>query len=95
VSPSAEPPAGQGWLHEVKHDGHRLLAIVSGDDLKLISRNGHDRTHLFRAPFDKPAAAGLPPLVLDGEIAVPDEHGGFVYFSNFKSCLWRHRDYGR
>jgi ATP-dependent DNA ligase len=75
VSPSAQPPDGEGWLHEVKHDGHRLLAIVSGDDLKLISRNGHDRTALFRAPFDKLAAAGLPPLVLDGEIAVPDERG--------------------
>jgi ATP-dependent DNA ligase len=56
-------------LHEIKHDGHRLLAIVAGDDVKLISRNGHDRTHLFRAPF-----RGLtgPSLVLDGEIAVPD-----------------------
>ena len=39
VAPSAEPPGGAGWLHEIKHDGHRLLAIVSGDELKLISRN--------------------------------------------------------
>jgi bifunctional non-homologous end joining protein LigD len=76
VSPSAQPPPeGEGWLHEVKHDGHRLLAIVSGGDLKLISRNGHDRTALFREPFDKLAAAGLPALVLDGEIAVPDARG--------------------
>jgi ATP-dependent DNA ligase len=59
----------------VKHDGHRLLATVSGDGLKLISRNGHDRTALFRAPFDKLAADGLAPLVLDGEIAMPDERG--------------------
>ena len=34
VAPSAEPPAGDGWLHEVKHDGHRLVAIVAGNDLK-------------------------------------------------------------
>ena len=75
VSPSAEPPDGDGWLHEVKHDGHRLLAIVAGDDLKLISRNGHDRTQLFREPFEKLLVAGPPTLVLDGEIAVPDEKG--------------------
>jgi bifunctional non-homologous end joining protein LigD len=75
VSPSAEPPDGHGWLHEVKHDGHRLLAVVDGDEIKLISRNGHDRTPLFRAPFNKLITAGLPPLVLDGEIAVPDERG--------------------
>jgi hypothetical protein len=62
VAPSAQPPDGEGWLHEVKHDGHRLLAIVAGDDIKLISRNGHDRTVLFREPF-----RGLtgPSLVLD------------------------------
>jgi bifunctional non-homologous end joining protein LigD len=72
VTPSAEPPGGEGWLHEVKHDGHRLLAIVSGDDLKLVSRNGHDRTHLFSEPFRGLARSSL---VLDGEIAVPDERG--------------------
>jgi bifunctional non-homologous end joining protein LigD len=75
VSPSAQPPGCPGWLHEVKHDGHRLLAIVVGGELKLISRNGHDRTPLFRLPFEKLLAAGLPAMVLDGEIAVPDERG--------------------
>jgi len=75
VQPCLAPPDGEGWLHEIKHDGHRLLAIVSAGEVKLISRNGHDRTALFRAPFDKLVAAGLPPLILDGEIAVPDERG--------------------
>jgi bifunctional non-homologous end joining protein LigD len=73
VSPSAAPPDGDGWLHEVKHDGHRLVAIVAGDDLKLISRYGYDPTALFRGPFEK--LAGLPPVVLDGEIAVQDDQG--------------------
>ena len=27
-STRAEPPEGDGWLHEMKHDGHRLAAIV-------------------------------------------------------------------
>jgi hypothetical protein len=25
VAPIPAPPDGEGWLHEVKHDGHRLL----------------------------------------------------------------------
>jgi ATP-dependent DNA ligase len=62
VTSCPAPPDGEGWLHEIKHDGHRLLAIVDGDDLKLISRNGHDRTPLFREPFDKLVVVGLPPL---------------------------------
>ena len=28
VAPSPAPPDGEGWLHEIKHDGHRLIAIV-------------------------------------------------------------------
>jgi hypothetical protein len=23
-----EPPAGDGWLYEVKHDGHRIAALA-------------------------------------------------------------------
>jgi len=75
VSPGAEPPVGDGWLHEIKHDGHRMLAIVAGDTLKLLRRNGRDRTALVREPFRPLAGADLLPMVLDGEIAVPDERG--------------------
>ena len=38
-------------------------------------RNGYDRTELFSEPFRGLTAAGLPAMVLDGEIAVPDERG--------------------
>jgi len=51
ASTRAEPPEGDAWLHEIKHDGHRLAAIVAGDSLKLVSRNGRDRTALFCEPF--------------------------------------------
>ena len=75
VSAASEPPRGDNWLHEVKHDGHRLVAIVAGaGSIKLLSRNGIDRTPLFRAPF-RDIQYGWRQLVLDGEIAVPDERG--------------------
>jgi len=41
----------------------------------LLSRNGYDRTRLFREPFRPLIDAKLPAMVLDGEIAVPDERG--------------------
>jgi hypothetical protein len=75
VSPCAKPPEGDGWLHEIKHDGHRLVAIVADGAVKLLSRNARDRTELFAEPFRALAAAGLPAMVLDGEIAVPDDNG--------------------
>jgi bifunctional non-homologous end joining protein LigD len=75
VSTASEPPLGDGWLHEVKHDGHRLIAIIDGlGSIRLLSRNGIDRTPIFQFPFRDIARCGRQ-IVLDGEIAVPDEHG--------------------
>jgi len=86
VSPSAVPSEGGGWLHEIKHDGHRVVGIVSGQSLSLISRNGHNRTALFHEPFLL-ADAGLPPMMLDGEIAaVPDERG-VTHFDSLNEAI--------
>ena len=42
------PPAGPGWLHEIKHDGFRIMARRDGAGVRLFSRNGHDFTLLGR-----------------------------------------------
>jgi hypothetical protein len=76
VTPCKRLPPGDGWLHEIKHDGHRLVAILRGDgQLLLLTRNGYDRTRVFQEPFRPLLNAGLPAMVLDGEIAVPDDRG--------------------
>src|SRR5215471_4075115 len=36
------PPAGPEWLHEIKHDGYRMLAHRDGARVRLISRRGLD-----------------------------------------------------
>src|SRR4051812_46270566 len=72
---ASEPPAGDAWLHELKHDGHRLIAVLDGrGGMRLISRNGYDRTEIFQAPFERLAGLGCE-MVLDGEIAAPDDRG--------------------
>lgn len=91
VTSSPEPPTGEGWLHEIKHDGHRLLAVVDGrGNLTLRSRNSYDRTHLFRAPFETLRQAGRE-LVLDGEIAVPDQRG-VTHIDSLNRAMSRHGD---
>jgi bifunctional non-homologous end joining protein LigD len=35
-------PAGPDWLHEVKHDGFRMIVQRDGDPVRLFTRNGHD-----------------------------------------------------
>src|SRR5262249_4937088 len=36
------PPSGPEWLHEIKHDGYRMLAHHDGERVRLISRRGLD-----------------------------------------------------
>src|SRR5215467_14385733 len=68
ASSSARPPEGDDWLHEIKYDGHRIVAVLDQcDGLKLISRNGHDRMPLFRTPFLDLLSYGRE-IVLDGEM---------------------------
>ena len=36
------PPVGPEWLHEIKHDGYRMLALRDGERVRLLSRRGLD-----------------------------------------------------
>jgi bifunctional non-homologous end joining protein LigD len=72
---AAEPAGGTGWLHEIKHDGHRVAVITDGQGSAVLrSRNGYDVTHRFGAAISGLAELGRA-MVLDGEIAAPDEKG--------------------
>ncbi len=68
-------PAGDGWLHEIKWDGYRLLADLVDGVVKLRSRNDLDWTG--RVPEIAHAVAALPvsDARLDGELVVLDAQG--------------------
>ena len=40
-------PSGDLWLHEIKHDGFRVIARKDGDRVRLYSRPGNDFTRRF------------------------------------------------
>jgi ATP-dependent DNA ligase len=37
-SPAPKPPAGAGWLHEIKHDGFRMLVRRDAPDAQHVAR---------------------------------------------------------
>jgi bifunctional non-homologous end joining protein LigD len=39
-----KPPAGSGWLHEIKHDGYRIIARKDGSRVTLWRRHGTNFT---------------------------------------------------
>jgi ATP-dependent DNA ligase len=46
-SPAKAPPSGPDWLHEIKHDGFRILALRDAAGVRLYTRNGNDFTKRF------------------------------------------------
>lgn len=72
---ASEVPAGDGWIHEIKLDGYRLLCRVSGGAARLITRNGKDWTDRFSHVAEAAAALPCDEALLDGEAVVLNEHG--------------------
>src|SRR5947207_12173641 len=73
-------PSGPGWLHEIKHDGFRLMVRREGMRVRLFTRNGFDWTD--RYPSIGVAARMLPrprSFLIDGEVAVCDPEGRAVF----------------
>jgi ATP-dependent DNA ligase len=46
-SPAKAPPSGPDWLHEIKHDGFRILARRDAKGVRLYTRNGNDFSKRF------------------------------------------------
>lgn len=62
------------WIYEVKWDGYRALAEISGKDVQLYSRNGISFAKRFAPVAESLRKIGAD-AVLDGEIVVLDERG--------------------
>jgi ATP-dependent DNA ligase len=74
-SPSAHPPVGPGWLHEIKHDGFRLFARRDGERVRLITRGGYDWSDRYPLIAAAAAALAVPSCLIDGEAIACDAKG--------------------
>ncbi|MFN3623577.1 MAG: DNA ligase D [Hyphomicrobium sp.] len=71
----AEPPEGDGWLHEIKYDGYRAIAAVAGGHCRIYTRSGQDWTEKFASIADALRRLKVGSALLDGEIVALDQHG--------------------
>jgi bifunctional non-homologous end joining protein LigD len=70
-----EPPRAGNWIYEVKHDGYRMLARVSGKNVRLYTRTGLDWSDKLPHLVEALQELGLEDSLLDGEIVVPGPDG--------------------
>lgn len=65
---AARPPDGDGWLHELKWDGYRLVAVVRGGAARLWSRNAIEWTGRLPDIVSALGRLGAIDAAFDGEL---------------------------
>ena len=68
-------PSGDGWLHEIKHDGFRIIARKNGAQVRLYSRPGNDLTRRFPLIVETLARLRSHSCIIDGEAVACDDNG--------------------
>jgi bifunctional non-homologous end joining protein LigD len=68
-------PSGSQWLHEIKHDGFRIIARKTGAQVRLYSRPGNDLTDRFPLIVEALARLRSRSCIIDGEAVCCDDNG--------------------
>jgi bifunctional non-homologous end joining protein LigD len=68
-------PSGSEWLHEIKHDGFRVIARKKGAQIRLYSRPGNDLTYRFPLILETLARLRSGSCIIDGEAVACDDNG--------------------
>src|SRR4051794_5393355 len=89
-SPADRPPSGGNWIHEIKHDGYRLMARRDSVGIRLITRRGNDGTSRFPLIVEAVNHLKVRSCLIDGEAVCCDERGLAVF-----SKLRRRQEEGR
>jgi bifunctional non-homologous end joining protein LigD len=67
--------SGGDWIYEIKFDGYRALALRSGNETRVLSRNQNDLGGKFPEVKGSIAALDIENGIIDGEIVALDEKG--------------------
>ena len=82
-------PTGPQWVHEIKHDGYRIIARKIGDRVQLLTKGGHDWAMRYPYIVEATRTLKVRSAVIDGEAVVcgPD---GVTDFERLHSRAYDH-----
>jgi bifunctional non-homologous end joining protein LigD len=86
-SKAARPPSGPLWVHEIKHDGFRLLVRREGSRVRCFTRGGYDWADRFPAIVEGASRLKAQSFLIDGEAIVRRPDG----LSDFDALRYRRR----
>jgi bifunctional non-homologous end joining protein LigD len=74
-----KPPVGPQWIHEIKHDGYRLIARKRDGRVRLFTRRGFDWTDRYPRISAAVAALRTASVTIDGEAVWCDDDGLAIF----------------
>jgi len=81
-------PSGSEWLHEIKHDGFRVIARKTGVQVRLYSRHRSDLTYRFPLIVETLSRLHSRSCIIDGEAVACDDSG----VTSFNRVRYRRHD---
>jgi bifunctional non-homologous end joining protein LigD len=76
-------PASKDWIHEIKHDGYRLIVQRDGKRVGLFTRGGHDWSDRYPPIVEAALRNRASSFVIDGEAVLLGVDGN----SDLMACL--------
>jgi bifunctional non-homologous end joining protein LigD len=67
-SSADRPPSGANWIHEIKHDGYRLMPRRDPVGIRLLTRNGYDWAARYPLIVEAVNHLRVRSVLIDGEV---------------------------
>ena len=71
----SRPPSGSLWVHEIKHDGYRLMVRRDGLRVRCFTRNGNDWADRFPSIVEAALRIKAQSFLIDGEAMIIGDDG--------------------
>jgi bifunctional non-homologous end joining protein LigD len=89
ASPVDQPPEGQHWIHEIKHDGYRCQVLLERGQVRVFTRNGHDWSDRYPSIVHAAANRRCKSAIIDGEAIVQNGEGASDFEALSVAMRWR------
>lgn len=74
-----EPPEGDDWIHEIKHDGYRTELVIDAGKVQAFTRRGADWTAKYSQVVADAGALPAKSAIIDGEMTLLNAEGRSDY----------------
>ena len=75
IQPCLPVEGGPLWVHEIKHDGYRLMVRRDGSRVRCFTRNGQDWADRFPAIVEAASRIQASSFLIDGEAVIARDDG--------------------